>query len=165
MQLHLGGYLSELSESYADLLRRYEWQWFCTLTFRNPPHPESASKRFRYWVGLINRELYGRTWYKKKKSIYWALALEYHRSGVIHFHCLLGDNVDMNETMSRIWAKNEWYGIGGYARISPVPRTDDGQVSMITGYVSKYVSKGGMIDLSENLSQFNSFHQQGMGRR
>lgn len=152
--------MSELRDAYTELLSRYRWQWFCTLTFRTPPHPEAARKKFRFWVSQINRQLYGRTWYKKKKSVYWALALEYHKSGVIHFHALLGDNNDLEGTIKRKWAADRWYKIGGFSRICPIPFTDDGQRLMIVGYVAKYVSKGGQIDLSDNLGQFISFIQE-----
>ena len=49
-----------IQSAYADFIAGFEWDWFCRLTFRDPPHPESAEKRFRFWIRKINQLIYGR---------------------------------------------------------------------------------------------------------
>lgn len=147
--------MSELSNAYSELLGRYKWEMFLTLTFRKPPHPEAAYKKFRFFITRVNRELYGRNWYKKKVGVYWTIALEYHKSGVIHFHALLGDTSFIHERFERSSVKNLWFDIAGFARVSNIPDTGDGQRAAILGYISKYVAKGGLIDVSDNLKEFS----------
>ncbi|MEZ5489195.1 MAG: hypothetical protein R3F50_02630 [Gammaproteobacteria bacterium] len=137
----------ELQKAYSQLLAEYNWQWFCTLTFRNPPHPEAAVKLFKVWINKINREIYGCRYHKRKQCVYWALALEYHKSGVLHFHALVGDSHDLNTRCSRKWAHSNWYELGGINRIDPI----DDRLKAVTNYISKYVTKGGEIDFSDNL--------------
>lgn len=141
---------SALKDAYARFLTGWIWQWFCTFTFREPPHPEAARKKFNHFRRKINRKLYGPRWQQKGKGIHWVLALEYHKSGVIHFHALMGDTRDLNESFSRIHAEEMWNEIAGFARIRPI----DDQLKAVTDYISKYVVKGGEIDLSDDLKSF-----------
>lgn len=141
----------DIQLAYAEFLARYNWQWFCTFTFRDPPHPEAAHKLFRHWVNLINRDIYGCRAQKRKQSVFWALALEYHKSGTIHFHALLGDVEDLNARCSRKYAHSLWFELAGINRIDPI----DDKLQAVTNYVSKYIVKGGEIDLSDNLNEFS----------
>ena len=139
-----------LQAEWATFLSHYPWQWFCTLTFAESPHPEAAFKTFRYFVNRLNRNLYGSRAQRNGHSVHWCLALEYHKSGVIHFHALIGDNEDINGRLSRIRASEIWREIAGFPWIVPI----DDELLMVTNYVSKYIAKGGEIELSGNLSDF-----------
>jgi len=57
-----------LRDAWIALLGRWEWEWFCTFTFRDLVHPEAADKRFRVLISQANRVLYGRatTNYRKQ---------------------------------------------------------------------------------------------------
>src|SRR5262245_66093503 len=48
-----------LRDAWITLLGRWEWEWFCTFTFRDLVHPEAADKRFRVLISQANRVLYG----------------------------------------------------------------------------------------------------------
>jgi hypothetical protein len=48
-----------LQDTWVILLRRWVWQRFCTFTFRDIIHSESADKRFRLFISMVNRECYG----------------------------------------------------------------------------------------------------------
>lgn len=87
---------------------------------------------------------------KKGHGLHWALALEYHKSGVIHFHALLGDTENLNDSLSRIMAAGMWVDLAGYCLVDPI----DDQLLAVTNYVSKYIAKGGEIELSDNLNDF-----------
>ena len=118
------------------------------MTFRHPVHPEAADKRFRVWVSLINRELYGVRWARHGDGIWWARALEWQRRDVVHYHALLGGaGLD---ALRRLSWMDAWTELAGWARIEP-PRAGDA----VRGYVSKYVVKddaGGELDLGGRLS-------------
>ena len=124
--------------------------WFCTFTFAVPPHPESATKKFNYWLNELNKELYGKA-YKKfpEKGVYWVLALEYHKSGVLHFHALLGDIKDLNTSVLRLKYMDLWKELAGFCKIEKIENDD-----LVRNYISKYTSKGGEIDLSENMRNY-----------
>jgi len=139
---------------YAELLQRLEWQQFWTLTFRvehgsasGGVHPEKADKAFRFFVSCINRGIYGPKWNTKwHRGIQWARGQEFHRDGRLHFHAVAAAPTDdLNRLMSRYEWHEWWFKEFGRNRIE-APRS---QLD-ITGYVSKYVAKGGVVDLSRN---------------
>ena len=137
-----------LQAAWIQFLMPYRWHWFCTMTFRDYVHPEAADKRFRYFVSKLNRMLLGPRWHKKPSaSVYWARGLEYQRRNVLHFHALLGCAAkDLNHHAIRKYWEAVWNEMAGYARIDCVRSHKDA-----IRYVTKYVTKGGQIDLSPNL--------------
>jgi hypothetical protein len=145
------GALRELAirESWVEFLSRYPMQWFCTLTFRNSVHPERAFKVFRLWVNEINRSLYGKRWVQRGQGVYWFLAWEYQKRGVLHFHALVGDTENLNNRARRLAWMDRWFELGGIARIEDIKNR-----AAIDRYVSKYVVKGGQIDSSDTLKSF-----------
>ena len=140
---------SKVREGWVDLLGRYQWDWFVTLTFRNCIHPEAAEKRFRVWLNQLNRQLYGQRWSKKGQGVYWAKALEWQKRNVIHFHLLMSDVQNLNETLRRLSAMDKWRDLAGFARIE-VPK----QQMCVARYCAKYVIKGGEIELSPTLCSY-----------
>lgn len=151
-----------LRDQWVCLLSRYRWDWFCTFTFRTQAHPETASKSFRFWVAKLNRSLYGRNWYKHPdRSVVWVRALEWQRRNVIHYHALLAspEVADLNQIARRsIWAK-EWNALGRDDPTKKTSGTGPGFALIerarneiaVNAYISKYVIKGGEIDVSPNL--------------
>lgn len=138
----------QLHNGWLSFLSRYEWQWFCTMTFRDSVHPESADKRFRLFVSKLNRALFGPRWSSKKHmTVYWARGMEYQKRGVLHFHALLAcGGKDLTQQAVRQRWVAVWNDLSGYARIENVRSSEEA-----TRYVTKYVTKGGQIDLSPNL--------------
>ncbi|MGD6262258.1 hypothetical protein VWY37_20560 [Xanthomonas citri pv. citri] len=139
---------------YSQLLQRMQWQQFWTLTFRieeagrtGGVHEEKADKAFRYFVSCINKELYSARWAQRwHRGIQWARGQEFHKDGRLHFHAVTAAPTDdLNRLMSRYDWHEFWFKEFGRNRIE-APRS---QLD-ITGYVSKYVSKGGVVDLSKN---------------
>jgi hypothetical protein len=131
-----------LRDAWIVFLGRWQWEWFGTFTFRAEVHPEAADKRFRVLCSKINRELYGPRWYKKRAGVPWVRALEYQRRGVIHYHALFAGVQDLR----RFSWMEEWDRLAGFARIEPIRMAD-----AVQRYVSKYVIKGGEIDLGGSL--------------
>jgi len=135
----------DIREAWCGFLGQWDWQWFCTLTFRDVVHPESADKSFRYFTSKLNRQLYGPRWFRKAHGgIPWVRALEYQRRGVIHFHALFADV----EGVRRLSWMDEWDHIAGYARIEAIK--DKWRVRR---YVTKYCLKEGEIKLGGALSK------------
>ena len=136
-----GGALSpaarpDLVQTWVEFLEPFEWEWFCTFTFREDVAPESAEKRFRFLIAKLNRRLFGPRWWRKGQSVQWVRALEYQKRGVIHFHALMrgvgGED--------RFAVMKEWEELAGFARIYP-PRNG----AAVRGYCAKYVAKGGEL--------------------
>ena len=128
----------DLRDAWIVLLSRWSWEWFCTFTFRDPIHPEAADKRFRLLISQANRTLYGPRWYTKNQGIRWCRALEYQKREVIHYHALLSNIRDLR----RLFWMDRWHELAGYARIEQIS-----SIQAVYRYVSKYVVKGGEIDL------------------
>lgn len=166
------GESAALGDNWTAFLQRYPFRWFCTMTFRQKcdpqeldrlrakgivrsdrvtsVHPERADKLWRVWCSKLNRSIYGAHWHRRTdRSVYWCRALEWHRSGVPHYHALVGANLDMDLLARRLDWMDEWYSLAGIARIWPIE--DD---ELVRRYVSKYVAKGGSIDLSPSLEHF-----------
>jgi hypothetical protein len=135
-----------LQEAWTEFLSRWQWDWFCTLTFRDQVHPEAADKRFRVFVSQINRQLFGVRWAKHQKGVRWVRAMEKQRRDVIHYHALLGGG-GLSDLRRLSWM-DRWNELAGYARIEQ-PR--DGNA--VRSYCAKYVIKGGEIDIGGPLAE------------
>ena len=67
---------------------------------------------------------------------------------MIHFHALMGCPEDLNAIAMRISWMRRWEQLAGFAQIEAI--RDDKAVRQ---YVTKYVTKGGDIGFSKNLSR------------
>jgi hypothetical protein len=156
-RLPLPAITPDLQSAWIHLLSRYHWDLFGSLTFRDATHPESAYKRFRLFVSMLNRKLYGPRWFKHNKGVSYCVAMERQERGVLHFHVLLADP-ELTHLLKGSWFKldgrwanelNEmWNQVAGFARIEPIKALE-----LVQRYVSKYVIKGGEIDLGGPLMQ------------
>ena len=148
-----------LAQGWTDLLCARPWHWFCTLTFdpkrhgnaQNGVHPEKAAKAWRWWIANLNSQLYGKRWHQHdSRGVQWALGQEFHKDGRLHFHGLVAsDCSDLNRLASRVEWKELWFREFGRARIERPTSIDE-----VCGYVSKYVSKDGQVDISDNFNRF-----------
>jgi len=150
LKLPSKGYFKlDLHQAWINFIKSFEpFQWFVTLTFKEPRHPEACNKAFYRWIRNINQCLYGRRYRENKKGVTWIKAIEYQRREVVHFHCLVGSpelcKLKRLDFM-KVWetdCMNTQKIINGYARISKYDH-NRGAIN----YCSKYVLKGGEIDL------------------
>lgn len=143
-------------EGWREMLCRWEWDWFATLTFRpryakavgshaRLPHPEMQDKLFRVWVSKLNRALFGPRWHKKGLGVRWVRAREHHKAGGTHYHALMACQ-GLRDVRRLDWM-DVWEQLAGYARIEE-PKTQED----VSGYVAKYMAKEGELDFSPNLS-------------
>ena len=113
--------------------------------------PEKADKAFRWFVNSINERLYGKRWMRRDHGgLLWSRGTELHKSGRPHFHAVIAaPDQDLNQAVQRYAWHELWYQEFGRNQIEQ-PRSQE----EIAGYVSKYVTKGGEIDLSHNFGRF-----------
>jgi len=150
VELPSKGYFKlDLHQAWINFIKTYEpFQWYVTLTFKEPRHPEACNKAFYRWIRHINQCLYGRRYREKQKGVTWIKAIEYQKREVIHFHCLVGSpelyKLKRLEFM-KVWeadCRNTQELVNGYARITKYDHSR-GAIN----YCSKYVLKGGELDL------------------
>ncbi|MHB8425767.1 MAG: rolling circle replication-associated protein [Gammaproteobacteria bacterium] len=113
-------------------------------------HPERAFKTWRYWVNQLNRRVFGRHWQgTEHRGVFWVRAAEFQARGVIHYHALMSAYVDLNTLARRLDWMDRWLELAGFSKIeASVDQT------ATVKYVTKYVVKGGDIDVSENLKRY-----------
>ena len=108
-----------------DLLNRYNWDWFATLTFKDLPKTYTAHNRVNRWLNALEKQ-------EKRKIGYFYKAMEFTRQGVPHFHLLMG-NLD-GVRRDKYW--DLWFTQNGRARILPY------DCKLGAGYyLTKYVIK------------------------
>ena len=145
----------EARDAWPELLTPYPWEWFATLTFRDPIGAEQAWRQLQRWLSWINRAAYGRRWRRRGDDygILWACAIEYQRRGVIHFHVLIGDTTHLESRVSRCRAHDNWYRFAGNVKIEiiygDVPR------------LARYFSKDAEIELSPSLRRYQEHRAKG----
>lgn len=120
----LGYSVNPLREGWVAFLNQYNWDWFTTLTFRSPPTTYTANNRLRRWLNTIQRE--------EKRNIGYYKGMEFTRSGVPHFHLLMG-NLD-GVRRDKYWGL--WFRENGRGRILPY----DSKLGA-GYYLTKYVVK------------------------
>ena len=139
-----GGFLTEL----GDRPGVGGWDWWATLTFRDPPYSPSGWTKpgwgytGRAWDRFIN-ELGLR---KGLHSLSWVRGREYQTwRGVPHFHGLIAGVSDLRRDEAWAW----WFKEYGIAKIEPYDR------SLGAGfYLCKYVTKElGDIQFSESFKK------------
>lgn len=139
----------DLKEGWVEFIKRFEpYEWYVTLTFKDPKHPEAADKAFKRWIIYINECLYGRHYRDKKKGVTYFKCMEYQKRDVVHFHCLIGD--PHLYKLKRLTFMQAWEHdcsssnvvVNGYARVLKY----DARGGAVN-YCSKYVMKDGEIDL------------------
>jgi len=152
----------DLKDAWINFIKRYEpFTWYVTLTFKEPRHPEAADKAFFRWIRYINESLYGRRYREKKKGVTYIKCMEYQKRDCIHFHCLIGDpNLYKLKRFDFIEAwKSDCHRskelVNGYATIFKYDATR-GAVN----YCSKYVLKGGEIDIYISPGQWRLLNDQ-----
>ncbi len=95
----------ELYSKYVDwVLSLADWTSFITLTFREDVSMETAVKRFRYLVRILNIETFGNNYTHIVHHSYFSyvLAAEYQQRNVLHFHVLIDRPINF-KTIHSFW--------------------------------------------------------------
>jgi hypothetical protein len=143
----------EAQKAYSEWLSTEKWDLFLTLTDPGLSHPEAMYKRTRHWMNLVNRDLYGRNYWKRTQGIEWVVGLERQTRGSVHSHSLIRipthDVKDVAQFSLRHWQKVA-QELGGHAWLE-LPTNSERTVN----YVTKYVCKDGEIYFSDSLDPSN----------
>ena len=125
--------LLEVRKAWLDWLAFVRWDLFLTLTLSTgyEPHPETLDKAFVRFYRKLCRVC--------ESPCVVVRAWEYQRRGISHFHCL-------------VYFVNPFFFVD-YRRIDRI--WDRGNVDIevprnfgaVAGYLSKYVFKGGRLDV------------------
>jgi len=137
-----------LNEAWVKFIERFEpYHWFVTLTFKDDVTNARANKQFARFMRGMNEALYGRRYREKGLGLPYVNARERQKRGTPHFHTLIGGDV---WKLRRMTYKELWEGWdgkkftrNGMARVLPHDRERGARM-----YVSKYVLKGGEIDVN-----------------
>lgn len=116
--------VNPLRESWVDFLNRFNWDWFATLTFKGLPKTYTAKNKVVHWLRTIEKQ--------EKRNIGYYKAMEFTKSGIPHFHLLMG-NLD-GVRRDKYWGL--WFEWNGRARILPY----DSKLGA-GFYLTKYVVK------------------------
>jgi hypothetical protein len=122
------------------------FEYWGHLTYRNAEeipsrHAEDVTaRRFAYFVGEINKIVYGKRWMREGNSVWGALATEKHLSGYPHHHFIMGGQ-GLRQSVRRLTLMDMWDELYGIARV----RDYKGQAA--ARYITKYVTKGGIVDV------------------
>lgn len=135
-------------EGWERFIDRYVWDWFATFTFRESKHPEAADKVFRAWIHELQSAVAGKTYRNRgRDQVRWVRGLEWQKRGVIHFHCLMYQRMNLNLCQTRKAWEREWLRLtDSYASIYPCDSS-----GAVRAYIAKYCGKGGEVDCSPNL--------------
>jgi hypothetical protein len=134
----------ELRDAYALFIHNLcRWDWFCTMTWRDLVHPESALKFFKVFVNRLNTKIWGRHYYRHDTlGVFCCIAIEKQLRQVLHIHTLIcGVPMNISYTDFALW----WQRRQGSCEITPYDSNRDaGQ------YLSKYVAKDSEIEFYGN---------------
>ncbi len=132
----------QLSEAWGEFLSGYPWDWFLTLTFREPVKSFTAQRAFARFAKDIEKAA--------GLPIAWFRGDEIGPiGGRYHLHALMLNVAHLR----RLTWMDEWGRRAGYARILPF----DPQLGAAY-YCAKYVTKQfGEWDLSDNLQAFRQY--------
>ena len=86
--LKVYSYKRELKKDWLELISRYEYDFFATLTFREDTERWLAEKKFEKWLGSLNNMLFGWRYKQRGRGIRYAVAFEHQKRGALHFHDL-----------------------------------------------------------------------------
>lgn len=130
---------ASLFEAWIQFIRKLEpLDWFCTFTFKDPVHPEQANRRYHRFLRILNEYRFGKRFREKGLGVLSVNATEWQKREVLHFHSVIGGGL---QDVDRFAWMELWNRDNGFARIFPYDPAG------APGYVSKYVVKGGEIDI------------------
>ena len=128
--------VNPLRLAWVDLLNRYEWTWFTTLTFRDLPRSYTAINRTKRWLTAIKKT--------ERRLLSYFMCVEWTRvQNRPHTHLLIGNLEGVRR--DKWWSA--WYTWYGRARILPYDK-GLGAGYYLTKYVIKDIYRTGLFEIS-----------------
>ena len=132
----------QVTEAWGQFLVRFPWDWFVTLTFRDPVVSFRAHRLFDKFVRDLEKAA--------GLPVFWFRVDEIGpHGGRFHLHALIGNVAHLR----RMTWVDKWNLIAGYARILPF-NAKQGAAYYTAKYVAKQSSEWGM---SENMDGFRMY--------
>lgn len=139
-----------LQDEWSKFLSQItKFDQFLTLTFKDPVGEELSDKQFSKWLRQVNILLFGKRFRENKLGLTAIKGIEKQMRGAIHFHVLLSgvpkhlDSPSMRDSLCVVW--ENCHPNNGFANCQTVKNS-----MSVAKYISKYVSKGGEIDIILN---------------
>jgi hypothetical protein len=128
--------LANINAEWINGLR--EWTTFITLTFKKETAQDTANRLFNRLISILNKECFGKHYTRFVKHSYFSYVqgIEYQKRDVIHFHVLIDRPVNF-QRIHILW--NAWAGFVWTEIVK--------NQYQVTRYVSKYICKGGEINV------------------
>ncbi len=138
-----------LRQAWVDLLKRYEWTWFTTLTFRDLPKTYTAINRTKKWLTAIKKT--------ERRPLSYFMCMEWTKvQNRPHTHLLMGNLEGIRR--DKWWSI--WYTWYGRARILPYDCRLGCQF-YLTKYIVKDVYQSGMFEI-KGLKELNQLRLKGI---
>lgn len=127
-----------LRKTWSEWLSMRNWRVFLTLTFREETYPETALRKLKYLIRILNEETFGLRYINYVGHSYFSYiaSIEYQKRDVIHFHVLIDRPVNF-QTIHKYW--NAW---AGFAKPELVKLNENAVY-----YLTKYITKNGEMGL------------------
>ncbi len=128
-----------IQQTWGDWLGDWDWEWYCTLTFRDNVGVRRANSLWQMW--------YKRHITATRKDVQYVRFTEWQRNrGVPHYHVLM---LNLKHVRRLTWL-DRWVDLAGWARIHKY-NSNKGAAY----YLSKYITKEtGEVKFSEGLQDF-----------
>lgn len=96
-----------IRDAVAGFVRQFDWDWWCSLSFKNPPSIDRADSAFRCWMNTLNRCTFGRNYHRRpNQGLRWLRGVEIQQREAIHFHVLVAGSPKLHcRTASQLWRK------------------------------------------------------------
>lgn len=122
-----------IREAATSFFKQYDWNWWCTLTFKGKPPQHLADKTFKKWLNKLNRRTFGNNYYKRSaEGLRWMRTTERQRRASLHFHvAIAGDPKPAWDTAEKFWEQ-----MAGDAQVRAYDPERGGIYYMLKNYAS-----------------------------
>jgi hypothetical protein len=109
--------LSSTAMAYSKYLRSYSWQWFVSLTFKEPPSRDKARAMLNAWLNKQNRRQFGKRYCKRSERLFYMSIEDLQAREAIHYHLLI-TNLKHQKPEKQTQATQDWSQLcGGDAQV------------------------------------------------
>lgn len=114
------------------------WKNMITLTFKDTVPVDTAEKKFKSLLKVMNIDIFGKHYNRYYKHNYFGYvkAMEYQKREILHFHIIADQPVNF-ELIHKYWKC-----IAGFAWTEIIE-----QEEQVIEYIAKYLIKGGELDV------------------
>ena len=140
----------KLRAGWFEILNRYEWKLFVTLTYdpqKSRRTREAVFRDFRKMANCFNVKFFKKHWHRHSKDLglHYVSVGEQHGSGAWHAHVLIGAPRQISPQEQR-WMHDWWFSRHGRLDVQLIRDSAD-----VQRYCLKHVKTGDEVEFSSNL--------------